>query len=307
MAEEDKNEQKTKTAYEQNANWTKEQYLKHLRDKAENHNYYKIYSSDTRITDIIDKKTLYLSDGQGWNDKIDRNNFCREGQLKRFAKCFSFSRSENVAMWLLYGGMESKGLMLNIKKSLMKDIVDKCDEVELGYWEKKNGKEEFVVKAKIPKDNFDLYLIDILYYGDSDEKGKYDLKRSSTKYELGEVAVIDQLSGCVKSYPWSYENEVRLILELKKENGEVTKIYDDKQITGARINFAKIFMKHSETDITIYESPNYKGKHHHTKSTLFEKIDWNLCSDCRRKSILRGKLKCKKCLSPVCPYYSKRA
>lgn len=109
MTDEDKNEQKTKTADQSNANWTKEEYVKHLREKGKNHTNYKIYSYGTRITDIIDETTLYLSDGQRWNDRIDRDNFCRKDQPRRFARCFSFSKSENVAMWMLYGGMKKMG------------------------------------------------------------------------------------------------------------------------------------------------------------------------------------------------------
>lgn len=200
--------------------------------------------------------------------------------------------------------------MIDINKSMMNAIVEKCDEVEIGYWEKKNGNEEFVVKAKIPKDGFDLYLIDILYYGDSDKAGRYDLKRSSTTYEPGEAEVIDQLSGCIKSYPWSYENEVRLILELKKENEEVNKLYNDNLMPSARINFKKILDNYPKNQTQprykIFESPNYKGEHLHQESTLYNKINWDLCADCPRKSNLKGKIKRKKCQFSFCPDYSKR-
>ena len=65
----------------------------YLRQKGKNHNCYKAYTSLSRVVEIRDTKFLYLSNGETWNDVIDRNNFNSATNLVvNYGKCFSFSR-----------------------------------------------------------------------------------------------------------------------------------------------------------------------------------------------------------------------
>lgn len=260
-----------------NANWSSANYINHLKKKAINHKNYKIYSYGSRITCIAEEKALYLSDGHLWNDLVDKNNFCSDGK-KRFARCFSFSKSENIAMWMLYGGNGGNGLMIDLNKTIMKDIVIHCTNVKLGYWDKNSG--AFCIKQELHKGEFSLYLIDILYYALNENGEKYDLKRSNSSYDLGEPETINRLKYCRKSYPWSYENECRLILEPK------IAIRDNK-ITDAKIEFedilTKCFKKKISLENRIVASPNYVGVHKFKESALQGQIDWDLCFGCKHK------------------------
>ena len=81
----------------QNANWTVVDYINHLKRKTAKHHAYKVYSKSEQITCIQDEKVLYLTDGHRWNDLVDKADFCLNSKTKRYARCFSFSISENVA------------------------------------------------------------------------------------------------------------------------------------------------------------------------------------------------------------------
>ena len=76
-------------------------YLSH---KAASHNYYKYYAPKHYIDTILREEAVFLSDGENWNDVCDRERLNNDNRYKRFALCLSYSRSENVAMWMLYAG-----------------------------------------------------------------------------------------------------------------------------------------------------------------------------------------------------------
>ncbi|MDO4847489.1 MAG: hypothetical protein Q3968_05100 [Clostridiaceae bacterium] len=94
-----------------------EELWNYLKKKAKSHNNYKCYSTIDRIIDIRDNKILYLSNGKTWNDISDRSEFNSDDYQKvNFGKCFSFSQEENVAMWMLYGGIEKRSGMIDFTK-----------------------------------------------------------------------------------------------------------------------------------------------------------------------------------------------
>ena len=110
----------------------------YLQEKGKNHNCYKCYSSLKRIADIRDSKALYLSNGESWNDINDRNGFNSDSDtLKNFGKCFSFSQDENVAMWMLYGGIDKASGMIDFTKKGINAILD-IPSLSVGYFNKSN-------------------------------------------------------------------------------------------------------------------------------------------------------------------------
>ena len=63
----------------------------YLREKAENHQTYRIYSDKLcRITGIVKNHYLYLNDGSNWNDTVDRDELNPPGSTEKiFARCMS--------------------------------------------------------------------------------------------------------------------------------------------------------------------------------------------------------------------------
>lgn len=244
----------------------------YLKCKAKNHNSYKIYGEENKLKALYEDKKLYLSDGTGWNDIEDRNIFqAANDGYKYYARCFTFSISENVAMWMLYGGMRNQGIMVDVGKANINKIIKGCKEIILGNFD--SNKKFIPGENAIIKDDFELYLIDILYYCKSKKSNRcYDVKRSKEEVCVPEES-IRTLNRVKKDYAWNYENECRLILKIKKDLCE--------KYTDALIDF-------NDMDITAFRiksSPNYKGKNTYEKSTLNNKMSWNLCNGCNSKNL----------------------
>ena len=156
----------------------------YLKEKAINHYNYKHYVSDIdRIYNIYHEGALFLTDGSNWNDPDDKKAFTDfnsgRSECKRYGLCLSFSKSESVAMWMLYGGMQKKGAMIDINLRSIKQLLDQSNrpQVELGYFEEK----KWNTVKKLNANEYKVELTDILYYDankkmDEDHILKYDIK-----------------------------------------------------------------------------------------------------------------------------------
>lgn len=241
----------------------------YLATKAQNHNCYKTYTVSNRIQSWIEADCFYLDDGSRWNDIHDRETFNHtQSNVKRFGRCFSFSKSESVAMWMLYGGMQKKGAMLEFTKKGMSELLRNTTHVELGNWV--NNK--FVNVITLQNDQFDLTLKDILYTGDLTSDTMY-IRRSDESNKEAPIDIIRQLQYCVKSVAWSYENECRLILTVDRRV-----IPDANNATSVRIPLKGLLKDTAKT--RIYCSPNYRGEKGFSESKISGEVDWDLCSGC---------------------------
>lgn len=236
----------------------------YLQRKGENHNYYKCYSRLEYVVDIRDSNCLYLNNGEKWNDISDRENFnASTNPFVNFGKCFSFSQDENVAMWMLYGGIDKKSGMIDFTKKAMRSLIN-IPTVQIGCWE--NNK--FVSLLELTKDQFEIYITDVIYYN---KKGSvYYINRSDEHYSCLSEKVFSKLLDCKKTYSWKYENECRLIVRVNRDLlNEKCKVV---KIDLHNVNTGKSFER-------IYHGPNYPlGDTHGTlPSKLRGTIDWSLC------------------------------
>lgn len=242
-----------------------EKLSKYLREKAENHNCYKCYSSLKRIVKIRDDKSLYISKPDKWNDITDRDDFNTEKDTEFFCKCFSFSREESVAMWMLYGGIDNEGGMIDFTKKAMKNILN-TPQVILGYFKD----DVFHEMSTVSKEDFNIFLTDVIYY--KKNKNNYYIRRSDEMFPNISESVFNALKCCKKVYSWQYENECRLIVTVKKHL--VNTVCDTIKIDLSNMDLGKSFEQ-------IYYSPNYplEDKISCEPSKLFGTVDWSLCND----------------------------
>ncbi len=245
--------------------WT---YLKH---KANRHNSYKHYTTADRIQSIVTGQSILLSRGEGWNDLNDGLQFLgKVDGCVRFGACFSYSISENIAMWMLYGKGGKNGAMLDLTPTMMKSIVAQ-EEFELGSLDTDNA---FAPETTVRTlDGCTFYLVDVLYCGESN--GEYALKRSDERVDHIKN-LPDSHKLIVKSYPWSYENEVRLILEVPE------------QCVPGNADFARISLKTDEASLKkrIYAAPNNKNTDlGYCRSRLKGKVNWDICQNCPKNHI----------------------
>ena len=252
--------------------------LGYLKTKAERHRSYKTYTSLSRIEENIFKNhCLYLSDGSNWNDTYDSENFSSNKVDKYFGMCFSFSKSENVAMWMLYGGKGQSGGMINFTYSHLKHIMECKSQINLGYFEG----DKFVVVQTLNNDQFEKNLVDILYY--SDQGNTYDIKRSDDVIKNIRKGIVDQIKYVKKKFPWNYENECRMIYRINRE-----KISNNK-ISTIQISIPKNIVK--KLSNRVYNAPN-SVEIKYNPSELNGQIKWNLCKDCAKREDFCVKKEC---------------
>lgn len=254
----------------------------YLKKKGSNHNCYKYYSTISKIVSIRDNKCLYLSQGNNWNDITDRNNFNSSNYKKvNYGMCFSYSRDESVAMWMLYGGIKKESGMIDFTKKGIRSVLN-TKAISLGYFDQNNN---FVIKKVINRENFDLYCIDIIYY--SENGSYYCITRSDERCFTLTKTVFDKLIGCKKTFPWQYENECRLICSIERD-------LLDETCKLVRIDLKEMDL--GKSCERLYHGPNFSSLN--TGNTLPSKmdncIDWDLCDErCKLKKDIIGTNKAK--------------
>lgn len=247
---------------------TSEELIRFLQEKAANHRSLKTYGKEASILPIIEEGVLRLSDGSAWNDRDDAQRFCSKRQeCKKFAKCFTFSRTESVAMWLIYGGdlrgnnERFKGLMVDFKMQL-NNVIKETEKVTLCYYDR-NAKAEVGESRQLTKGEFEISLMDMLYYRET-EKG-YTLKRSDERKTV-DRKVFEGVYNYTKAYAWAYENECRLIVSVPKAF-----------IGNAQFNTAKIQLPDTVLEnIEIIKSPLYPKQEECKISTLPSRLTGNI-------------------------------
>ena len=245
----------------------KKELISYLSEKAKNHKNYKHYTKAYKIETILNNSTIYLSNGSNWNDLIDKNNFnSDESENINFGICLSFSKTESIAMWMLYSGNE--GCMIDFDSKTI-DAILNARFVEIGNFV--DGL--FVPLEIINRDSFEISIFDIVYYNlNKDCKSVYIKRSDETNKEFPKVK-IDELTFHKKTLPWSYENECRLVVSIKKEvignstGDTVAILFSEKLIDGLKKR--------------IYDSPNSKANKY-KESSMKNKINWDLCYGCER-------------------------
>ena len=248
-----------------------EDLRKYLTEKAKKHKSLKFYSQLSRIENIVKTKALYLSDGSNWNDVEDRNSFnSSNSSQKNFGICFSFSISENIAMWMLYGGVNKNGAMLKLSPQDIVEAISTLESLEIGYF-KQN---EFIKTTVVTKEHFKVTLIDVVYYA-REEQGKCTIKRGDERCKDISTRTIDGIKYAKKQYPWFYENECRLIVSVSKN-------YIKEMEKSTTIKFPIDNLSEKKRDKVVL-APDFEGSSLYEKSKMSGKVSWNLLANYQYK------------------------
>ena len=246
----------------------KEMLENYLYERGKKHNYYKHYSSQKRICDILDDKAIYLTCGSNWNDKKDREHFNEtDSAMLNFATCFSYSRDESVAMWMLYGGVKKTGAMIDFTNKAISSIL--CTQsVEIGAF----IEGAFVSYSKLIRNQFEIDISDVVYY--KEQKNGFYVKRSDDHGFIDNTDILNGIKAHTKTYPWNYENECRLRISVdKKEIKDIRDAY--------AIKLSLEGMDVGKTYERVYLQPGFVGvaDKRFQKSVLDGEIEWDLCPD----------------------------
>ena len=252
-----------------------EDLINYLQDKGKHHSYYKVYSSIERISGWLREGKLYLSTGKKWNDRVDRSIFNTDNcDHINFGLCCSFSKSENVAMWMLYGKDKENddnknGAMLNITKGQIEAVINELDHVEFGHFGDTGA--GFISSLSLERKDIEIFRQDVLYYSETDANNHISIKRSDERCDHVPSSVTDGLF-ILKKYPWNYENECRLVIRVKRHL-----LKDHTDVDTAAIAIPENKLKDLRN--RVYASPNSEGNREYQglmlkKSKLGEDLDW---------------------------------
>ena len=240
-----------------------------LRENALRHRNYNMYTAMDRAMCLVLTGNLYISDGQTWNDKLDREIMQRRSA---FGICMSCSTIESMAMWMLYSGDKGKnGALVRFLPSIIKEIVD-SPTVELGKFD---GCGKFIQNPLIltRKDNhFDIFMTDVVYTDVQKEDQSMLIASLGEDHEHMDRQLLEDAGAFHKHYAWSYEKECRLIVELSTEIQE--------KATKNGFNTIRIPLSEASRRVLkdrVIRSPVYAGKTDFgAVSMLFGNVDWKL-------------------------------
>lgn len=237
------------------------------------HREYKHYGTRARIAGILRGGALYLTDGTSWNDKYDREHFNPSFMsTKRFGACFSASSAESIAMWMLYGGMDGNGAMINFDRRTLQGAMGRKT-YECGRF---GADGKFQCLTKLPADRLSLRLVDVLYFQNHADGnvtvGRPSLEGGRHVMDGRAFSGIEQIA---KHQSWSYENEVRLVATISKL---------DLVGKASHVKCVKIPIDFDDAFVAgrVFDSPVSDDEGNYRDSELRGTVDWNLCSGCAK-------------------------
>lgn len=251
--------------------------VKSLKECGEHHRTYRIYYRELGIVEnIFEKKALFARND--YEDKVDSKNIqdTSDGFIK-FILCFTYSISENVAMWKIYRNDNHESLCVKYSKDVLRKIVEanKC-KIKVGIWNK-NKDDRFEAVKDVDGKNYSIEVADVLYYdkkklNKGTEKKEYYIKRADSSAYI-EKDLFDNLpKHLTKHNSWCFENETRLIVSIKKD------LIADENITAVKIVIPDDVIKSLTSGEKIIQSPFYEKELTHTgwkieKSVLYGKVE----------------------------------
>jgi len=255
-----------------------EVFRTYSQERAVRHNRYRHYSQLDRIEMIANNGYIYLSDGRKWNDTNDRERFNpADLQGHRYGICFSWSPSENIAMWMLYGGMDNKGAALELSRSSFLKLGE-ASSVELGRFVDGKG---FVSEKTLDKSSFSFEYYDVIYSDEVTNDRTVKLRHADDAPSIpGDIYshITEQnspmLKPYLKKYPWHYEEETRFVVS----------VHDG--VSCIDFPFARVPLAMSSDILRkgIILSPTFVGdRKDYPNSALFGEVDWDLCKGCKKR------------------------
>ncbi len=253
----------------------------YLRDRGKRHKYYRNYGQFPRLTNNLYKEqAIFLSDGTGWNDSYDVEKFRnKNGKIKLYGLCFSYSIDESVAMWMLYGGRKDNGGMYYFTQTQLLKIIDSHPNIELGYFNKKGS---FCKKLDIQRANYNIYIKDVLYSSQINNN-LYRIYRDSESATTNK-RILKGAESVLKHSGWSYEKETRLIIEVPLNNDDIIMSCTHAKISlvdALGTNWIKGFEKQIYYSPKCSSSRKIRAVYHNkqigfSNSVLTGMIDWNI-------------------------------
>lgn len=190
---------------------------KFLKEHFDKHAEFKLYLKDEASTKRTLNNGLSFVFNADWNDLVDKKN-CFENV--NFIRCLTYSKSENIAMWLIYA---LNGYLLRMTKGIISNLCAQYSKqttrpitAPLKILKKGANNENEETGIELGKEDYEFVYQDVVYFGEDEKKNYYAVKKSIYWYEI-EKGKLKGLSQNIfaKTYGWSFENECRMVFKVK--------------------------------------------------------------------------------------------
>ena len=236
-----------------------------LMENGMRHREYRTYTTVERALGIMQTGNLYLSNGFDWNDSRDGENVRGRGM---YAKCFSCSTCENVAMWMLYGKMGGENCVcVTFSRAAICEVL-KTAEIEIGHFAKGVFKKLHTLSRD---EDFEIFITDVLYFEPKGERN-YNLSVGE-EHVSKDKAILKDDHIFTKHYAWHYEKETRLVIKL---SNKWKKLVKEKETSVAKIVLSETAKKEIKNKDVI-RSPIYAHSSRiGRRSKLEGTVTWDL-------------------------------
>lgn len=184
--------------------------LKMLRESARKHkNGLLHYTTMPAFKSMIDSGKVYFSLLQSSNDK----NECKDN--RHYMMCLTYGKEENIGLWGIYGVPWEKSIRLKFPNREIMDWLESAEKKDLQYYGIRNRGNPVLLKDASPK----VLICDVAYYGCDGNIFTHDGTNYRVTYNGRSGRKPYQypcLAPYVKKWAWSYEREVRIVLEFDK-------------------------------------------------------------------------------------------
>ena len=227
-------------------------------------NYSFWYYTNLHVADLILKhKCIYLSNLTLMND-VDEAEL--HAQNKDFIHCFCLCNSdtEKIPMWYLYAGITGQGVSLGFSPSVMLELIKSIDTL--------TTPDKSVILQKGVDFDLDYGWV---FYRKKEVPSQVMFKRKW--YSLSDPENFEKDNYFIKSYPWEYEKEFRIVVHNKTSQKydrlvlDISKVY--KKI---KIRLAPELSNEQFADL-ILELPGFLSFLTQTPQKSKLSINMNLC------------------------------
>lgn len=181
-----------------------------LPDKAKDFSRYNFWTY-TRLQTaelILASGCFRLSNLKGMNDQEEAAYHAKD-QARVFALCFCNSNTEKIPMWYLYSGLSGKGAALGFTAAKMMKWLSSIKEV----YAVKNGQTKADGEKLIVGKNVQLQYGWVYYQKPREPK---NISYRNKWYVIDDPAAFRKDNFFIKSYPWEYEREFRIVFIAEK-------------------------------------------------------------------------------------------
>lgn len=269
-----------------------DELLTFLKQKGINHDEYHHYTNIDSLIKMIDSGYLLLTRGNSVNMN-DQHECQVKGSIdlwdKIYLASFAFGKSENMAMWGLYGLPWDEAVRITIPKKAMKNWIEGIEEIYSAEFV--NGK----LRTNKLDVSFNKSLSDIVYVEGKRlgiEKKIYWTEKSlslKNKELLWNVDNDPKMTGFIKNQAWKYENEVRIHIQLNKKifKEKIAIKLTDDLISSMKITTGPYFRGNIIKKIND-KIPSVLNQNQCSYSSFDRLVNYrSLCTMCRHENFIR--------------------